>query len=118
MQRVLDAHTQRLPTQIVAVVEDDGAGFVQVQHGADVLGHRGERTPLILLRITHPQLGRRLQREAGGHVAIESVMGGGLVRHQLEPHVAPHDLRVHLGGVAHQPDAAGDSLGAILLGAT
>ncbi len=55
VHRILHADTQRLPAQIVAVVEDDRAHLVEVEHRAHMLGHRGERAALILLRVALAQ---------------------------------------------------------------
>src|SRR5277367_4054839 len=36
---------------VVAVIEGDGAEFLQVEHALDVLGHRGEGVLAVVLRI-------------------------------------------------------------------
>ncbi len=110
VHRVLDARAQRLPAQVVAVVEDDRAHLVEVEHRAHVLGHRVQRAALILLRVALAQLCRLVERQPGGNVAVERVVRGGLVGDEVHADATADDLREDLGGVAEQADAARDAL--------
>ncbi len=76
-----------------------------------------QRAALVLLGIALAQLRRLVERHPGGDVAVERVVRGGLVGHEVHARATAHDLREDLGGVAEQADAARDALRLVLLGA-
>jgi len=63
----------------------------------------------IFLRIGGPQIARLFQAESGGHVAVEGVVGRGLVGHQVGEDAALQDLRMDQGGVPDQADGFRDA---------
>ncbi len=93
-----------LGPDVVAVVERHGAGGLEGQHRADVIGHRGHRTPDVLVRIAAPQVRRAGHRDPRRNVAVQGVVGGSLVRDDVESLASPDQLGLHLRGVADQGD--------------
>ncbi len=93
-----------LGADVVAVVEGDGTAGLERQHGAHVVGHGCHRAANVVVRVGAPQVGGRLERQAGRHVAVERVVGGGLVGHRVEALSPAHELRLHLRGVADEGD--------------
>ncbi len=72
VEGVGDAGRLRLGADVVAVVEGDGAGGLEREHGAHVVGHRGHRAALVVLRVGAPQLRGLGQREPGRDVAVRA----------------------------------------------
>ncbi len=100
---------QGLGPNVVAIVEDDDAPLLEVQHGLDMQGHGVHGALDVLLGILRPEIARLLQGQPGGNIAVQGVVSGGLVRHEVGQDAAPEDLGVHLGGVADQPDGFRDA---------
>src|SRR5436309_956111 len=78
----------RLP-DVVAVVEENRAALLELEHRAHLLGERGMRAREVLLGIARAEPRRRLHRKARGDVAVQHVVGRGLVRHDVEPDPTP-----------------------------
>ena len=98
-ERVGEAHVLRLAAQPVAVVEDDRPGVHQVDHRPAVHRHRLAGPVDVLRRLGRPQLQRLLQRHAVRHVAVERVVGRGLVGHHVRDPATGHQLGQHVGTV-------------------
>ena len=82
---VAHARVLRLAADIVAVVEEDGALALQLEHGAHVPGHRLVGARQVALGIAPTQRHRVVRREPGGDVAVQHVVGRGLIRDDIGP---------------------------------
>jgi hypothetical protein len=109
-ERFRDACLERLPPQVVAVVEDVGAGSDVLEESLDVAGDRVSRAAQVLVRIARAQGPGFVDGEAGGDVAVQGVVGGGLVGHEIEPLSSTRELRDDVGGVAEEPDGERSTL--------
>ncbi len=87
----------------VAVVEDLGAGVLELDHGLDVLGHRGAGPVGEVLGLLLGVLGPVLERDALGQVA-ERVVRRRLVGDDVDLDAATQQLGEDLGRVADDPD--------------
>ena len=58
---------------------------------------------LVLLGIAAPERVRLLERQPGGDITVEGVMGARLVREHVRYDVPLHDPRQHFGAVPHEP---------------
>ena len=111
VEGVGDAAVAGVGADQVAVVEHLGAGRLELQHGGDVdgdggaaFGHQAGRVGL-----AH---GARLGKRAGvGHVAVDEVVGGGLVGDDVGDDAAPDYLRVDVGGIGDETDRQRPTLG-------
>ena len=104
---VFDASQLCLRAQVVAVVEGDGAEALQFQHGLDVLAHGSHRAARVLFRVALAEFDRFGQRHAVGDVAVQRIVGAGLVGQHIGDDVAADEFRQHIGGVADQADGDG-----------
>ena len=64
--------------------------------------HRRRRTAHILRRIAAPQLRGFIQRESLRDVAVEGIVGAGLIGRDVNLHAAAHNLGQHIAAVTHQ----------------
>ncbi len=104
VREVADARVLRLAADIVAVVEEHGALALHLDHGFHVAGQRGVGARGVLLGVSLPERGRLEGLEPGGDIAVEHVVGRGLIRDDVGPDLAPGDLRVCLGGIPVKRD--------------
>ena len=100
-----DARLLGLGAQVVPVVEDDGAGSPEVEHRPDVGGHGATRSALVLVGEGGSQLQRVREGHLVGHVAAQRVVGGRLIRDQVERLPGGRPGRFDLRGVTDQRDA-------------
>ena len=100
IERVGNAGGLRLRAQVVAVVERDGAALLQRQHRPNVVGHGGHRPRRVAGRVGASEVGRLVDRQAGRDVAVQGVVGRGLIGHGVELLAATDELGLDLGGVA------------------
>ena len=91
-----------LTAQVVAVVEDDGTQFLQLQHGLDVPLHGVEHGLFVAFWVFFAEGGRRLHGVAGRNVAVAQVVGGRLVGDHVGHDAPAHQLGQHVGDVAQQ----------------
>ncbi len=77
---------------------------MEVEHGADMLGHRGARGAAHRLRIGLAALLPLGDGPALRQVAVDRIVRRGLVGDGVGPHAAPHQLGEDVDGVAQQPD--------------
>ena len=110
LERPLVAALTGLVTDRVAVVEDLGAGVLELDHRLDLLGHRGPGAIGELLGLLLGELGPLLQRHTLGQVG-QRVVGAGLVGDDVDRHAAAQQLGEDLGSVADDPDRPGPTLG-------
>ena len=82
------------------------ADRAHVRHGA--LPH----PPDVVVGIGAAQRLRLLHRQPGGHVAVQRIVGAGLVGDDVDLDAAAHQLGQDLGGVAGQADRQRPALGA------
>ena len=92
---------------VVAVVKGDGAFFLHLEHGLYVYGHT-------LLGFFHDSVRRRLAHLAcvfqgypSGNVAVEGIVGGRLIRHDVWDKSAPHHFGQNFCRIAEQSDREG-----------
>jgi hypothetical protein len=110
VERVGHPAELRLGPDVVAVVEDDGAGAHERQHGRDVRRHRRHRACGVVGRVGGPQRGRLGERQAVRHVAVQRIVRRGLVGDDVGPD-APRDERgQHVGRVRAEADRARGAL--------
>ena len=91
-------------TEVVAVVEHYGAPFQEPDHRLDVLGHRGERPALVLVRVPRPEVGSLLRGQSGRNVPAQGVVGARLVGHDVRLEPAPEQIGEHLRRIALEAD--------------
>ena len=99
-ERVLDACLLRLPPKVVAVIENIAPGPDELEHALDVARDRLRGSPQILVGVVCAKLGRLVDREPDGHVAVQRVVGGCLVGDEVEGLAARRELGHDLGRVA------------------
>ena len=104
VERVVDAGVLRHRAQVVAVVEHDRAGSLELEHRPDVGGHRGGRAADVLVGLVLAQRGGIVERDLRRHVADERVVGGRLVRDDVEPLAGLRPAGLDLRGVADEGD--------------
>ncbi len=93
VEGVRHASLEGLRPEVVAVVEDDGAGVAEGEHRPDVVGHRAHRPADVFVGHRPPQLRRIREADLRGHVADERVVGRRLVGHDVEPSRPPEPSR-------------------------
>jgi hypothetical protein len=62
------------------------------------------RSPQVVLRVARTQFGRLLDRQAGRDVAVERIVRGRLVGHEVEALPAPGELGHDFSRIAEQSD--------------
>ena len=86
--------------EIISVIEDMGPSLLKIQHGLNVEAH-GVETPLpIGLGVGLAELPGLIRRQALGDIAVQGVVGRGLVGHQIGEGPFFQDITVKIGGVA------------------
>ena len=113
VEGILHALVERHLADVVAVIDSMHAHGVEIEHGLHVGGagiggrHRQAR---VALRVLLRRLPVR-HAPAAWQIAVDQVMRGGLVRHQVRQHAArlgaAHQFRQHFGRVAQQADGNG-----------
>ncbi len=102
IEGVLDADVARHLADVVAVIDGGDARLVEGQHGAHLRRHRGLGRSGHALGIARaPRLPLR-DAPARGQIAVDGIMGRGLVGHEIGMRAAAHQLRIDLGGVAEE----------------
>ncbi len=104
LEGIGDAHLLRHLPDVVAVIERRHAGVVEVEHGADMDGHRLLGGALDRRRIAAPRGLGLLQRPAGRQIAVDRVVRARLVGDHVGPDAAAVELGKDLGGVAEEAD--------------
>ena len=100
-----DTRILRFAAEVVAVVEENGPGALELEHRAHLRGDR-----LVGARADRPRGLARAERRASSDgelrrdVAVDHVVGGGLIGHDVEADAAPDELGMDRGGVAVQRD--------------
>jgi hypothetical protein len=74
LERLFDAGRLSLGADVVAVVEDDGAGRAEREHGAHVISHRAHRAADVFLRVRAPERLRFAEGQAVRYVAVQRVV--------------------------------------------
>ena len=87
---------------VVAVVEGDGAGALQGEHGVDVDDHGCGGAADVFFGIALAEFRGLTQREALRNVAVERIVGAGLVGDNVDLHAAADDFGEHVGAVADE----------------
>jgi hypothetical protein len=112
-ERALAAALLGLGAQVVAVVEDVAAGGLHRQHRLDLHRHRRPRARDVVVRIPDTQRGGLGQRVALRDVAVQRIVGRGLIGDQIGQLAAAHQLGVDVGGVGDDRDRLGLALGGV-----
>ncbi len=97
---------------VVAVVEGDGSGALEGEHGVDVDNHGSGGAADVLFWILAAELGGLGEGEALRDVANERVVGAGLVGDDIDLDAAADEFGQHVGAVADEADAEGFTFGA------
>ena len=79
----------------------------EVQHGADLDRHRLLRRLHRARRVALAPLVPLGERPAGRQIAVQRIVGAGLVGHGVRAHAARHQFRIDFGCVAEQADRDG-----------
>src|SRR5690348_12431578 len=104
---VLDALLESHGANVVAVVECDGAEFLQSKHAFDVNGHGFHRALAIGLGIALAKILGFVEREALRDVAADGVVSAGLIREQIGHDAAAREFRNDVGAIADEADGGG-----------
>ena len=99
---VLDSCLERLPSQVVAIVENIAAVPDELEHGVDMDGDGLARQPQVLIGIALPEARRFLERKLARDVPDQGVVCGRLIRDEVELLPATGELGVDQRGVAEQ----------------
>ena len=95
---------QGLGADQIAVVEHDGTGALESQHGADVAHDGGaaflHQCPWIVL--PHPS--HVFEAAAGRNIAINQIMRGGLIGHHIRDDAALEQRLKDIGGISLKAD--------------
>lgn len=78
-----DAGELGLPSDVVAVIEGDRSAALQLEHRADVLTHRPHRLSDIAIGIISADSFGFGEAHPIGYVAVERIVGGGLIGEQI-----------------------------------
>ena len=95
---------------VVAVVECDGAQFLQREHAFDVPGDGFKRALAIRVGIALAKFGGLLDVEPLRNVAAERIVRAGLVGEQIGDDSAAREFGNHVGAISHQADGRGFAL--------
>src|SRR6478672_5415272 len=109
LERAVVAALTGLVADAVAVVEDLGAGVLELDHRLHVPGHRLAGAVGELLRLLVRVLVPVAELDALGQVG-QRVVRRGLVGDDVDRHPAAQQLGEHLRGVAHDADGPGATL--------
>jgi hypothetical protein len=103
-ERVLHAHVLRHLADVVAVIEHRHARAPEIEHGFHLDGHGALGGFHRALRIAGAALVPFGEGPARGQVAVEGIVGGGLVRDGIGPHAPAHEFGEDLGRIAEKAD--------------
>ena len=104
IEGVLDAFLERHLADVVAVVDSRNPGMGVGEHRPDMLGHRRLGGALDALGIASAPFLPLRERPPLGQIAIDGIVGRGLVGDDVGPDAAPHELGHHFVGIAEQRD--------------
>jgi hypothetical protein len=94
----------RLRSNVVAVVEGDGAAALEREHRAHVDGHGLGGPRNVRVRVGTAQRLRFSQREARGDVTVERIVCRRLIGDDIDSDPATHELGQHVGGIRFECD--------------
>ena len=117
IEGVADAHFLRHLADVVAVVEGWDPHLMEGQHRLHVIGHRAFRRQNSALRVGFGFLLILFPAPAFRQIAMQRVVGAGLVGDHIRAHAALHQLRYDLRGVAAQRDRDGPPFGGVFFDA-
>ncbi len=104
VERVGDALLLRHLADVVAVVDGRNAGAMEIEHRAHMHRHRCARRLVDRLGVALAPLLPLREGPAARQIAVDRIMRGGLVGHDVGPHAAAHQFGKDVGGVAEQAD--------------
>src|SRR5580765_4962029 len=93
-----------LPAKIVAIIENIAARPDVLEQALDVPCNRLPCPPQVLVRIARAQRRSLADRQPHGHIALERIVGGRLIRDEVEVLATISQLRDDLRRVAEQSD--------------
>jgi len=82
----------------------DSAHLLQVQHRLNVNPDGVHRAFQIFLRVARAQTGGFLDAQSGGNVAVQRVVGAGLVGEQVRDDLPFYQFRQNLCAISYKPD--------------
>ena len=101
---VFDSCLARLPSQVVAIIENIAARPDEREHRLDVHRYRLAGKPQILVGTLLAEARCLLERQLAGDVSGKWIVSRRLVGDQVEAHPPAGELRKHHRGVPEQPD--------------
>ncbi|MNT02225.1 hypothetical protein D3C72_1367140 [compost metagenome] len=107
VEGVLHASVKGDLTDVVAIVDGGDTHGVEVEHGLNVHGHRLARGGLDGGGVADALLFPFGDGPAGGQIAVDGVVGAGLIGHQIRAHAALDHLRQKVSRIAQQTDRQG-----------
>ena len=96
-----------LSAEVVAVIEDDRSAFLQFNHGLAVENHRSIGHANVFIRIGIPQFKCFFVGDAVGDVAVQFVVGGGLVGDDVGDDAFFDEGGEDVGAVSEESDGQG-----------
>ena len=108
VERLLAARLLGVGADVVAVVEDLGAGALHREHRLDLGAHALLRPRDVAVRIARAERRRVGERQVARDVTIQRIVGGGLLGHEVGDEPAANELGIRLRGVRAHAD--GDRL--------
>ena len=102
----------RFASEVVAVIEDLGAGLLHRDHRLAVHGHRRARLFHVPFGVLRAQGRSLLKRIPTRHIPVERIMRARLIGNDVQDNTPPYQLRINVGGVPDQPDAEHLPIGA------
>ena len=108
VERALAPRVGGAGANVVAVVEHLRSRAPSSQSiGYDLFGHARFRALDVPIRVVRTKLGRLLERQAGGDVAVQRIVRGGLLGDQTGHDAPPRELGEHVGRVGAKGDTDG-----------
>src|ERR1700733_2049838 len=102
-----DAALECESANVVAVVECDGAKFLQIQHAANVRGDGIERAIFIFFGIFFAEFVSLRDGEAVGNVSADGIVRGSLVGEQIGDNSAAREFGNYFGAISNEADGGG-----------
>jgi hypothetical protein len=116
VEGVLVAPVVRTLADVIAVVEGDAAAALQLDHGADVPFHAGQREIHVVVGVRGSCFLGLLQAVLDGDVSLERIVGAGLIGEDIRGDASEEEPFEQFDGVAVDADGAGVFLSGVFGG--
>src|SRR6516162_1106857 len=103
-ERIIHTYVLRHCPDIIAVIESDHTPFFERQNGANLFRHSALRCFSCTARVSLPALNPFLDGPSERQIAVDRIVGRGLVRHNVGEHASIENLLVNFGGISDKPD--------------